>query len=251
MDYRDKKYINRVAENVDGHIYEYLILPDETRIYVNPEAFEAYIRTLPADLWAPEFRNAYDTITMYRGPQNDEETEKYLNDALAALRLLAVTYCQQIAAELESQQPDSGDPRSSAETANQGAAQPELPAALKSRPEARTAFDSLVEAGYLDREYKPTKFDEGKPKANIYSYIARTVCDLLNITYYCKIFGPYFGINSDTIKASYRQVMAAQGLQPWRAEINKALARAAQDDDRLGRTQKGKELIKELQSKHK
>lgn len=175
MDLRDKKYINHVAENVDGYIYEYLILPDETRIYVNPEAFEAYIRTFPADLWAPEFRNAYDTITMYRGPQNDEETEKYLNDALAALRLLANTYCPQILEELEAQQPVTNipEPVTNRVTKCTSVARPELPAGIKDTPEARAAFDSLVKAGYLDQDYKPTKLGKkGKPNGAIYSYIA-------------------------------------------------------------------------------
>ena len=266
MDWIDREYIEIASASVGGLFepqgYDAPIIYSDDRKYIDPLEFEAYIRSLPAQLWAPEFRNALDTIKHQTTRLKDEDDPTINNpskvsiiDALtmaaAAVRTLAKTYCPEILAELESQQPDGDRPRSFTEVTDQGAELPELPAALKYRPEARTAFDSLVEAGYLDREYKPTKFDEGKPKANIYSYIARTVCDLLNITYYCKIFGPYFGINSNTMKQSYRQAMAAQGLQPWRAEINKALARAAQDDDRLGRTRKGKELIKELLSKHK
>lgn len=255
MDYRDKKYINHVAENVDGYIYEYLILPDETRIYVNPEAFEAYIRTFPADLWAPEFRNAYDTITMYRGPQNDEETEKYLNDALAALRLLAATYCPQIAAELESQQPAQITPEQNQVTNEQSrvtkctsAARPGLPAGIKDTPGARAAFDSLVTAGYLDSEYKPTKFDKkGKPSSAIYSYIAYILAELFYITYYQKIFGPCFGVSN--MSQALRQVKNAKSQAAYVIEIDAALASAAQSCDQLAQTERGKRLIKEYGKK--
>lgn len=231
MDLRDKKYINHVAENVDGYIYEYLILPDETRIYVNPEAFEAYIRTFPADLWAPEFRNAYDTITMYRGPQNDEETEKYLNDALAALRLLANTYCPQIAAELESQQPAQITPQNQVTnrvtnevTKCTDAPRPELPAGIKDTPEARAAFDSLVEAGYLDQDYKPTKLGKkGKPNGAIYSYIAHILASRFYIFAPQKVFGPFFDVPN--IAQSLRQVKNAKNTASFVTEITELLAK--------------------------
>ncbi len=230
MDLRDKKYINHVAENVDGYIYEYLILPDETRIYVNPEAFEAYIRTFPADLWAPEFRNAYDTITMYRGPQNDEETEKYLNDALAALRLLANTYCPQIAAKLESQQPAQITPQNqvtneqSRVTKCTSATRPNLPAGIKDTPEARAAFDSLVEAGYLDQDYKPTKLGKkGKPNGAIYSYIAHILASRFYIFAPQKVFGPFFDVPN--IAQSLRQVKNAKNTASFVTEIKELLAK--------------------------
>ena len=226
MDLRDKKYINHVAENVDGYIYEYLILPDETRIYVNPEAFEAYIRTFPADLWAPEFRNAYDTITMYRGPQNDEETEKYLNDALAALRLLANTYCPQILEELEAQQPVTNipEPVTNRVTKCTSVARPELPAGIKDTPEARAAFDSLVEAGYLDQDYKPTKLGKkGKPNGAIYSYIAHILASRFYIFAPQKVFGPFFDVPN--IAQSLRQVKNAKNTASFVTEIKELLAK--------------------------
>lgn len=234
MDLRDKKYINHVAENVDGYIYEYLILPDETRIYVNPGAFEAYIRTFPADLWAPEFRNAYDTITMYRGPQNDEETEKYLNDALAALRLLANTYCPQIAAELESQQPAQITPQNQVTneqsrvtnrvTKCTSATRPSLPEGIKDTPEARAAFDSLVEAGYLDQDYKPTKLGKkGKPNGAIYSYIAYILASRFYIFAPQKVFGPFFDVPN--IAQSLRQVKNAKNTASFVTEIKELLAK--------------------------
>ena len=230
MDIRDKKYINHVAENVDGYIYEYLILPDETRIYVNPEAFEAYIRTFPADLWAPEFRNAYDTITMSRRPQNDEETEKYLNDALAALRLLANTYCPQIAAELESRQLAQITPQNqvtneqSRVTKCASATRPNLPAGIKDTPEARAAFDSLVEAGYLDSEYKPTKLGKkGKPSGAIYSYIAHILASRFYIFAPQKVFGPFFDVPN--IAQSLRQVKNAKNTASFVTEIKELLAK--------------------------
>lgn len=226
MDLRDKKYINHVAENVDGYIYEYLILPDETRIYVNPEAFEAYIRTFPADLWAPEFRNAYDTITMYRGPQNDEETEKYLNDALAALRLLANTYCPQILEELEAQQPVTNipEPVTNRVTKCTSVARPELPAGIKDTAEARAAFDSLVEAGYLDQDYKPTKLGKkGKPNGAIYSYIAHILASRFYIFAPQKVFGPFFDVPN--IAQSLRQVKNAKNTASFVTEIKELLAK--------------------------
>lgn len=243
MDLRDKKYINHVAENVDGYIYEYLILPDETRIYVNPEAFEAYIRTFPADLWAPEFRNAYDTITMYRGPQNDEETEKYLNDALAALRLLANTYCPQIAAELESQQPAQITPQNqvtneqSRVTKCTSATRPSLPAGIKDTPEARAAFDSLVEAGYLDSEYKPTA---SAAKNVICAYMAGTLNQLLGVGHWVKVFADFWGVPN--LSQSYNQLNP--GGKQYTTDIDKALAAAARNCEQLAQTKRGKELLR-------
>ena len=242
MDLRDKKYINHVAENVDGYIYEYLILPDETRIYVNPEAFEAYIRTFPADLWAPEFRNAYDTITMYRGPQNDEETEKYLNDALAALRLLANTYCPQIAAELESQQPAQITPQNqvtneqSRVTKCTSATRPELPAGIKDTPGARAAFDSLVTAGYLDSEYKPTT---SAAKNVICAYMAGTLNQLLGVDHWAKVFADFWGVPN--LSQSFFQLN--KNGKEYTADIDKALAAAARSCDQLAQTKRGKELL--------
>lgn len=242
MDLRDKKYINHVAENVDGYIYEYLILPDETRIYVNPEAFEAYIRTFPADLWAPEFRNAYDTITMYRGPQNDEETEKYLNDALAALRLLANTYCPQIAAELESQQPAQITPQNqvtneqSRVTKCTSATRPNLPAGIKDTPGARAAFDSLVEAGYLDSEYKPTT---SAAKNVICAYMAGTLNQLLGVDHWAKVFADFWGVPN--LSQSFFQLN--KNGKEYTADIDKALAAAARSCDQLAQTKRGKELL--------
>jgi hypothetical protein len=242
MDLRDKKYINHVAENVDGYIYEYLILPDETRIYVNPEAFEAYIRTFPADLWAPEFRNAYDTITMYRGPQNDEETEKYLNDALAALRLLANTYCPQILEELEAQQPVTNIPKpvtnrvTNEVTKCTNAPRPELPAGIKDTPGARAAFDSLVTAGYLDSEYKPTT---SAAKNVICAYMAGTLNQLLGVDHWAKVFADFWGVPN--LSQSFFQLN--KNGKEYTADIDKALAAAARSCDQLAQTKRGKELL--------
>ena len=86
-------------------------------------------------------------------------------DALAmatiAVRALALTYCPEIAAELESQQPAQITPGQNQVTNEQSrvtkctsATRPNLPAGVKDTPGARAAFDSLVIAGYLDSEYK-------------------------------------------------------------------------------------------------
>ena len=168
MDYREKIIIERVSQAVDDHIYEYLILPDETRIYVNPVAFEAYIKTLSPQLWAPEFRNAYDTIRLYyenlcdgMDSEKDVDTEKCLYDAANSIRTLAKTYCPEILQELGALQNKTTQPvapehtEQNAVKGNQAVnetkniiSRPVLPSGIKDTPGARAAFDSLVEAGY-------------------------------------------------------------------------------------------------------
>ena len=80
-------------------------------------------------------------------------------DALAmatiAVRALALTYCPEIAAELESQQPAQITPGQNQVTNEQSrvtkctsATRPNLPAGVKDTPGARAAFVSLVIAGY-------------------------------------------------------------------------------------------------------
>lgn len=92
---------------------DYYFDSDEHK-YVDPLAFEAYIRNIPAQLWAPEFRNAYATIRGYIQRNNTDKDCNDLIDALTAskesITLLSKIYCPQILEELEAQQPVTNIP---------------------------------------------------------------------------------------------------------------------------------------------
>ena len=247
MDYREKKYLERVGQAVDDYIYEYLILPDETRIYVNPAAFEAYLKTIQPQLWAPEFRNAYDTIRAYKSLYNDEETEKSLSSAIDCLRSLAATYCPEIAQELgelhtSAAQPTAQEPQSEPEkrTVNEttkSVLRPALPAGIKDTPGARAAFDSLVDAGYLDSEYKPTA---SAAKNVICAYMAATLSQLLGVDHWAKVFADFWNVKP-ILSQSYNQLNPGK---QFITDIDKALAAAARNCEQLAQTKRGKELLR-------
>ncbi|MBO5362272.1 MAG: hypothetical protein J6J71_02710 [Prevotella sp.] len=247
MDYREKKYLERVGQAVDDYIYEYLILPDETRIYVNPAAFEAYLKTIQPQLWAPEFRNAYDTIRAYKSLYNDEETEKSLSSAIDCLRSLAATYCPEIAQELgelhtSAAQPTAQEPQSETEkrTVNEttkSVSRPALPAGIKDTPGARAAFDSLVDAGYLDSEYKPTA---SAAKNVICAYMAATLSQLLGVDHWAKVFADFWNVKP-ILSQSYNQLNPGK---QFITDIDKALAAAARNCEQLAQTKRGKELLR-------
>ena len=247
MDYREKKYLERVGQAVDDYIYEYLILPDETRIYVNPAAFEAYLKTIQPQLWAPEFRNAYDTIRAYKSLYNDEETEKSLSSAIDCLRSLAATYCPEIAQDLgelhtSAAQPTAQEPQSETEkrTVNEttkSVLRPALPASIKDTPGARAAFDSLVDAGYLDSEYKPTA---SAAKNVICAYMAATLSQLLGVDHWAKVFADFWNVKP-ILSQSYNQLNPGK---QFITDIDKALAAAARNCEQLAQTKRGKELLR-------
>lgn len=247
MDYREKKYLERVGQAVDDYIYEYLILPDETRIYVNPAAFEAYLKTIQPQLWAPEFRNAYDTIRAYKSLYNDEETEKSLSSAIDCLRSLAATYCPEIAQELgelhtSAAQPTAQEPQSETEkrTVNEttkSVLRPALSAGIKDTPGARAAFDSLVDAGYLDSEYKPTA---SAAKNVICAYMAATLSQLLGVDHWAKVFADFWNVKP-ILSQSYNQLNPGK---QFITDIDKALAAAARNCEQLAQTKRGKELLR-------
>lgn len=225
-----------------------LIYNDE-RKYIDPIEFEAYIRSIPAQLWTPEFRNALDTIKHQTARLKDED-DPAINDpskvsiidaltmAAAAVRTLAKTYCPEILAELESQQTDSEDPRSSAEPADQDTERPALPGDIKNTPGARAAFDSLVAAGYLDSVYKPTTSANNNV---ICAYMAKSLHKLLGVRRgaWAKCFADFWGVPN--LSQSLNQ-LDWHGKQ-YVADIDKALTIAAQSCDQLAETQYGKELL--------
>ena len=263
MDNVDRFYLETVSGAVAGLFepqgYDPALIDSSDRKYVDPLEFEAYIKSLPAQLWAPEFRNAWATIKSYINRIDTPDIIDALAMATTAVRVLALTYSPEILAELESQQPAQITPEQNQVTNEQSrvtnrvtkcssAARPELPAGIKDTPGARAAFDSLVTAGYLDSEYKPTKFDKkGKPSSAIYSYIAYILAELFYITYYQKIFGPCFGVSN--MSQALRQVKNAKSQAAYAIEIDAALASAAQSCDQLAQTERGKKLIKEYGKK--
>lgn len=212
---------------------DYYFDSDEHK-YVDPLAFEAYIRNIPAQLWAPEFRNAYATIRSYIQRNNTDKDCNDLIDALTAskesITLLSKIYCPQILEELEAQQPVTNIPEpvtnrvTNEVTKCTDAPRPELPAGIKDTPEARAAFDSLVEAGYLDQDYKPTKLGKkGKPNGAIYSYIAHILASRFYIFAPQKVFGPFFDVPN--IAQSLRQVKNAKNTASFVTEIKELLAK--------------------------
>ena len=66
MDWIDREYIEIASVSVGGLFesqgYDAPIIYSDDQKYIDPLEFEAYIRSIPAQLWAPEFRNALDTI---------------------------------------------------------------------------------------------------------------------------------------------------------------------------------------------
>ena len=208
---------------------DYYFDSDEHK-YVDPLAFEAYIRNIPAQLWAPEFRSAYATIRGYIQRNNTDKDCNDLIDALTAskesITLLSKIYCPQILEELEAQQPVTNipEPVTNRVTKCTNAPRPELPEGIKDTPETRAAFDSLVEAGYLDQDYKPTKLGKkGKPNGAIYSYIAHILASRFYIFAPQKVFGPFFDVPN--IAQSLRQVKNAKNTASFVTEIKELLAK--------------------------
>lgn len=224
---------------------DYYFDSDEHK-YVDPLAFEAYIRNIPAQLWAPEFRNAYATIRGYIQRNNTDKDCNDLIDALTAskesITLLSKIYCPQILEELEAQQPVTNIPEpvtnrvTNEVTKCTNAPRPELPAGIKDTPGARAAFDSLVTAGYLDSEYKPTA---SAAKNVICAYMAGTLNQLLGVDHWAKVFADFWSVPN--LSQSFFQLH--KNGKEYTADIDKALAAAARSCDQLAQTKRGKELL--------
>lgn len=246
MDNVDRFYLETVSGAVAGLFepqgYDPALIDSDDRKYVDPVEFEAYIRSLPAQLWAPGFRNAYATIKNYANRIPNQEYIGALAMAITAVRTLAVCYCPQILEELEAPQPVTNIPEpvtnrvTNEVTKCTNAPRPELPAGIKDTPGARTAFDSLVTAGYLDQDYKPTA---SASKNVVCAYMARSLNDLLGAENWAKVFADFWNVHN--LSQSYFQLNKA-GKQ-YTADIDKALAEASRNCEQLAQTKKGKELI--------
>lgn len=246
MDNVDRFYLETVSGAVAGLFepqgYDPALIDSDDRKYVDPIEFEAYIKSLPAQLWAPEFRNAYATIKNYANRIPNQEYIDALAMAITAVRTLAVTYCPQILEELEAQQPVTNIPKpvtnqvTNEVTKCTNAPRPELPAGIKDTPGARAAFDSLVTAGYLDSEYKPTA---SAAKNVICAYMAGTLNQLLGVDHWAKVFADFWGVPN--LSQSFFQLNKAG--KEYTADIDKALAAAARSCDQLAQTKRGKELL--------
>lgn len=243
MDNVDRFYLDTVSGTVAGLFkpqgYDPALIDSDDRKYVDPVEFEAYIKSLPAQLWAPEFRNAYATIKNYANRIPNQEYVDALAMAITAVRTLAVTYCPQILEELEAQQPVTNipEPVTNRVTKCTNAPRPELPAGIKDTPGARTAFDSLVTAGYLGSEYKPTA---SASKNVVCAYMAATLSQLLGVDHWAKVFADFWRVKP-ILSQSYNQLNP--GGKQFIADIDKALAAAARNCEQLAQTKKGKELI--------
>lgn len=246
MDNVDRFYLETVSGAVAGLFepqgYDPALIDSDDRKYVDPVEFEAYIKSLPAQLWAPEFRNAWATIKSYINRIDTPDIIDALAMAITAVRTLAVTYCPQILEELEAQQPVTNIPEpvtnrvTNEVTKCTNAPRPELPAGIKDTPEARAAFDSLVTAGYLDSEYKPTA---SAAKNVICAYMAGTLNQLLGVDHWAKVFADFWGVPN--LSQSFFQLNKAG--KEYTADIDKALAAAARSCDQLAQTKRGKELL--------
>lgn len=246
MDNVDRFYLETVSGAVAGLFepqgYDPALIDSDDRKYVDPVEFEAYIKSLPAQLWAPEFRNAYATIKNYANRIPNQEYIDALAMAITAVRTLAVTYCPQILEELEAQQPVTNIPKpvtnrvTNEVTKCTNAPRPELPAGIKDTPGARAAFDNLVTAGYLDSEYKPTA---SAAKNVICAYMAGTLNQLLGVDHWAKVFADFWGVPN--LSQSFFQLNKAG--KEYTADIDKALAAAARSCDQLAQTKRGKELL--------
>ena len=250
MDNVDRFYLETVSGAVAGLFepqgYDPALIDSDDRKYVDPIEFEAYIKSLPAQLWAPEFRNAYATIRSYIQRNNTDKDCNDLIDALTAskesITLLSKIYCPQILEELEAQQPVTNIPKpvtnqvTNEVTKCTNAPRPELPAGIKDTPGARAAFDSLVTAGYLDSEYKPTA---SAAKNVICAYMAGTLNQLLGVDHWAKVFADFWGVPN--LSQSFFQLNKAG--KEYTADIDKALAAAARSCDQLAQTKRGKELL--------
>lgn len=249
MDNVGRFYLETVSGVVAGLFepqgYDSALIDSDDCKYVDPVEFEAYIRSLPAQLWAPEFRNAYATIKNYANRISNQEYIDALAMAITAVRTLAVTYCPQILEELEeleAQQPVTNIPEpvtnrvTNEVTKCTNVPRPELPAGIKDTPGARAAFDSLVTAGYLDSEYKPTA---SASKNVVCAYMAGTLNQLLGVDHWAKVFADFWGVPN--LSQSFFQLNKAG--KEYTSDIDKALAAAARSCDQLAQTKSGKELL--------
>lgn len=199
------------------------------RKYLDPIAFEAYIRTLPGQLWPVEFRNANATINDYLQRTSDGDIIDALNMAAISLQTLTATYCPEITDKLATIK--KGQTVIAKNVVNGG-----LPKAFTNN-EARDIFEALVEAGYLNSEWQPT--NSAKSKAAL-AYMAKSISTLLGLeSEYDKLFCSFWNIDKRLAPSLY-QITPGKG---YVTGIDKALTNAVKKNQRLKETVKGKDLL--------
>lgn len=195
--------------------------------YLDPIAFEAYIRTLPGHLWPVEFRNANATINDYLQRTSDGDIIDALNMAAISLQTLAATYCPEITDKLATIKKEQNI---TAKNVVNG----DLPKAF-TNDEARDIFETLVAAGYLNNEWQPT--NSAKSQA-VRAYMAHTIAQLLGLQYWAKVFHAFW--QTKNLPQSLNQITPGKD---YVTGIDKALTNAVNKNQRLKETVKGKELL--------
>lgn len=203
------------------------------RKYLDPIAFEAYIRTLPGQLWPVEFRNANATINDYLQRTSDGDIIDALNMAAISLQTLAATYCPEITDILV-------EAKREQTAVAKNVVNGDLPKAFTNN-EARDIFEALVEAGYLNSEWQPTNSAKSK---TVQAYIAHIIGQLLGLYNWDKVFCSFWSIEKRLSPFLYQATVKndADGRK-YAKEINAAMFKAVSKNQRLKETVKGKELL--------
>lgn len=201
------------------------------RKYLDPIAFEAYIRTLPGQLWPVEFRNANATINDYLQRTSDNDIIDALNMATISLQTLSATYCPDITDTLTITKRETA--------AAKNAVKRGLPKAF-ANDEARDIFEALIAAGYLNNEWQPTNSAKSQV---VRAYMARTIAQLLGLQYWVKVFHAFW--QTKNLPQSLNQMT---GGKDYVTEIDKALTNAVLKNQRLKETVKGKELLRKYKN---
>lgn len=236
MDNTDRFYIECASAavtslfEVHGKELPY-ILDCADRKYLDPIAFEAYIRTLPDQLWPVEFRNANATINDYLQRTSEDDIIDALNMAAISLQTLAATYCPDITDKLAIAKREAAVTKN---VVNSG-----LPKAF-ANDEARDIFEALIAAGYLDNEWQPT--NSAKSQA-VRAYMAHTIAQLLGLQYWAKVFHAFW--QTKNLPQSLNQIT---GGKEYAAKIDRAITEAINNNVHLKETAKGKELLRKYKN---
>lgn len=207
------------------------------RKYLDPIAFEAYIRTLPGQLWPVEFRNANATINDYLQRTTDDVIIDALNMAAVSLQTLSATYCPDITDKLNIAKREAVVTKN---VVNSG-----LPKAFEN-DEARDIFEALVAAGYLNSEWQPTNSAKSK---TVQAYMGHTIAQLLGLYNWDKIFCSFWGIEKRLSPFLYQATFnkKADGRK-YAKEINAAILKAVLKNQGLKETAMGKELLRKYKN---
>lgn len=205
----------------------------EDRKYLDPIAFEAYIRTLPGQLWPVEFKNANATINDYLQRTTDDVIIDALNMAAISLQTLSATYCPDITGKLTIAKREAVVTKN---VVNRG-----LPKAFEN-DEARDIFEALVAAGYLNNEWQPTNSAKSK---TVQAYMAHIIAQLLGLYNWDKVFCSFWDIEKRLSPYLYQAAVKSDADgRKYAKEINAAILRAVLKNQRLKETAKGKELLR-------